>query len=79
MQLARKECNQTTRVHCAIAGYGILQCVVDKNGTQYFLIPLMECKEAFDYIIPSFSVNIIYLRRSESLLAGSSRRWYIVL
>ena len=78
MQLARKECNQTTRVHCAIAGCGILQCVVDKNGTQYFLIPLMECKEAFDYTIPSFSA-IIYHRRSESLLAGSSRRWYIVL
>ena len=39
--------------------------IVDKNGTQYSLIPLMECKEAFDYTIPSFS----YRGRSESLLA----------
>ena len=39
--------------------------IVDKNGTQYSLIPLMECKEAFDYTIPSFSV-IIYRGRSES-------------
>ena len=51
------------------------KCIVDKNGTQYSLIPLMESKEAFDYTIPSFSV-IIYRGRSESLLAGSSRRWY---
>ena len=41
------------------------KCVVDKNGTQYSLILLMECKEAFDYTIPSFSV-IIYRGRSES-------------
>ena len=51
------------------------KCVVDKNGTQYSLIPLMESKEAFDYTIPSFSV-IIYRGRSESLLAGSSPRRY---
>ena len=51
------------------------KCIVDKNGTQYSLKPLMESKEAFDYTIPSFSV-IIYRGRSESLLAGSSRRWY---
>ena len=42
------------------------KCIVDKNGTQYSLIPLMECKEAFDYTIPSFSV-IFYRGRSESL------------
>ena len=54
------------------------KCIVDKNRTQYSVIPLMESKEAFDYTIPSFSV-IIYRGRSESLLAGSSRRWYIVL
>ena len=29
--------------------------VVDKNGTQCSLIPLVECKEAFEYTIPSFS------------------------
>ena len=57
--------------------YGVLR-PSDKNGTQYSLIPLMESKEPFDYTIPSFSV-IIYRGRSESLLAGSSRRWYIVL
>ena len=88
MQLARKECNQTirvyARVHGAGAGYRVwrprasFKCIVDKNGTQYSFIPLMESKEAFDYTIPSFSV-IIYCGRSESLLAGSSRRWYIVL
>ena len=75
MQLARKECNQTTHVHGAGAGYGVLgrprACIVDKNGTQYSLIPLMESKETFDYTIPSFSV-IIFHGRSESLLAGSS-------
>ena len=49
---------------------------VDKNGTQYSLIPLMESKEAFDYTIPSLSVTI-YRGRSESLLAGFSQRWYI--
>ena len=78
MQLVRKQCNQTTRVHGVVARYGVLKCVVDKNGTQYSLIPLMESREAFDYTIPSFSV-IIYRGRSESLLAGSSPRWYIVL
>ena len=83
MQLARKECNQTTRVAYTVqkwgmASSGVLKCIVDKNGTQYSLIPLMESKKAFDYTIPSFSV-IIYRGRSESLLAGSSRRWYIVL
>ena len=51
------------------------KCVVDKDGTQYTLIPLIECKEAFDYTIPSFYV-IIYRGRSESLLPGSSRRCY---
>ena len=82
MQLALKECNQT-RVHGARAMYGVLgrpssvllTRIVDKNGTQYSLIPLMESKEAFDYTIPSFSATvIIYRGRSESLLAGSSRR-----
>ena len=51
------------------------KCVVDKNGTQYSLIPLMECKEAFDYTIQRFSV-IIYRGHSESLLPGF---FYIVL
>ena len=31
------------------------KCVVDKNGTQYSLIPLVECKEGIKYTIPSFS------------------------
>ena len=81
MQLARKECYQTTRIHGAGARWrprASFKCIVDKNGTQYSLIPLMESKETFDYTIPSFAV-IIYRGRSESLLAGSSRsrRWYI--
>ena len=32
-----------------MASSGVLKCIVDKNGTQYSLIPLMESKEAFDY------------------------------
>ena len=62
MQLARKECNQTTCVHGAGSRSEVwrprasFKCIVDKNGTQYSLIPLMESKEAFDYTIPSFYV-----------------------
>ena len=64
MQLARKECNQTTRVHGVWLPRASFTCIVDKNGTQYSLIPLMESKEGFDYTIPNFSV-IIYRGRSE--------------
>ena len=79
MQLASKEYNQTTSVHGAGVRNGVLgRSSSVLNGMQYCLIPLMESKEAFDYTIPSFSV-IIYRGSSESLLAGSSRRWYIVL
>ena len=82
MQLARKESNQTTRVHGAGARYVLgrpSSVLLTKIGRSiYSLIPLMESKEAFDYTIPSFYI-IIYRGRSESLLAGSSRRWYIVL
>ena len=67
MQLARKECKPhayTVPVQERGTGYGVLgrpresfKCIVDKNGTQYSLIPLMESKEAFVYTIPSFSVK----------------------
>ena len=59
MQLARKECNQTTRVHCAVARLGMasFKCIVDKGGTQYSLIPLMECKEAL-----TTSLSVINIR-----------------
>ena len=51
------------------------KCIVDKNGTQYSLIPLMEPKEAFDYTIPSFSV-IIYRGRSEFVSRFFSKMVY---
>ena len=58
-----------------MASSGVLQVCVDKNGTQYFLIPLMESKEAFDYTIPSFSV-IIYCGRSEFVSRFFSKMVY---
>ena len=52
----------------AVARMASFKCIVDKNGTQYSLTPLMECKEAFDYTIPSFSVIIYLVSRSHTLL-----------
>ena len=41
------------------------KCVIDKDRTQYSLIPLVECKEAFESTIPSFSVITVARGRSE--------------
>ena len=42
------------------------KCVVDKDRTQYSLIPLVESNEVFEYTIPSFSVITVARGRSES-------------
>ena len=38
--------------------------------TQYCLIPLVECKEVFEYTIPSFSVITVARGRSEKFFPG---------
>ena len=48
-------------------------CVVDGEGAQYSLVPLLELKEAYEYTIPvtiPSSVLRHYSRRSESSLPG---------
>ena len=48
--------------------------VIDKDGRQYSLIPLVECKEALEYTIPSFSVITVDVRRVryQVILEGGS-------
>ena len=48
-------------------------CIVDSEGAQYSLVPLLELKEAYEYTIPvtiPSSVLRHYFRRSESSLPG---------
>ena len=51
-----KECKQATRVRAQRVSMASFKGVIDKDGRQYSLIPLVECKEALEYTIPSFSV-----------------------
>ena len=48
--------------------------VIDKDGRHYSLIPLVECKEALEYTIPSFSVITVDVRRVryQVILEGGS-------
>ena len=47
-------------------GMASFKCVVDKDRTQYSLIPLVECKQVFDHTISIFSVFTVARGRSES-------------
>ena len=39
------------------------ESVIDNKGTQYSLMPLLECKEAYEYTILSFSIIMVDIQR----------------